>query len=362
MQGKPRRWWPVVKALVSLAILYFIGRVFVRDLSRPELWEEPLRVGWLAPAALLYLAGLALCALYWRRLLQHLGQRPPLIDSLRAYYVGQLGKYVPGKALALLLRAGLMRRSGVSAGLAGMTALYEVLVTMAAGAVMAAILFLALTGFAPGIPDTASWQQLWNALREKDMQTPTTHPGTLVVLAVALSALLLTPVQPSVFNRLANRLSLPFRDRSVELPPIRVAYLLEGLLLTALTWPLFGLALALALQAVPGAGLPWDLPALLYVAAAMALAYVAGFVILIAPGALGVREVFLTLLLTPELLTRGELTPAAARGKVLLSVLLLRLSWTTAELFLAAVLYAMPSKMCKEGQLFLAAPDPARSS
>ena len=101
MQGKLRRGWPVVKALVSLAILFFIGRSFARDLAKPELWEQPIAFGWLLPAGLLYLAGLSACALYWRRLLQHIGQRPTVAGTLRAYFIGQLGKYVPGKALAL---------------------------------------------------------------------------------------------------------------------------------------------------------------------------------------------------------------------------------------------------------------------
>ncbi len=287
MQGKRRRWWSVVKALVGLAIVFFIGRGFARDLSRPELWEQPLHLGWLVPAALLYVVGLSICALYWRRLLVHLGQRPPITATLGAYFIGQLGKYVPGKALALLLRAVLLRRAGVSAGLAGMTAFYEVLVTMTAGAIVAAVLFLMLAGFAPDLPDGAAWRQLWEALRAKDVPAVRPHTGTIVLIAVFLSVLILAPIVPRIFNRLAHRLSLPFRHPSSALPPMRLSYLVEGLVLTALTWPLLGLALAMALQAVPGARLPWDVATLAYLTAAMALSYVAGFAVLIAPGGPG---------------------------------------------------------------------------
>ena len=65
----------------------------------------------------------------------------------------------------------------------------------------------------------------------------------------------------------------------------------------------------------------------------MGVAYVAGFVILIVPSGLGVREFFLTLFLVEG----GESRPA-----VLLAVLLMRLAWTAAELVAVAVVYWLP--------------------
>jgi uncharacterized membrane protein YbhN (UPF0104 family) len=333
MSGKSRRWWPVLKALVSLAILYYLGRNFARDLSRPDLWTGPFHLVWLLPAALLYLAGLSLCALYWRLLLLHLGQRPPLLGTFRAYFIGQLGKYVPGKALALVLRAALLRRSDVRAGPAGMTAFYEVLTTMAAGALLAFILFLAVQAATPGIPPLDAWPPLWNALAEEQPDYEV-DPRILFVVTSGLALLFLGPILPVVFNRLVARISLPFRDPAAAPPALRFSWLLQGLLLTAFGWPMFGIALALALQAVPGASLPWDLPTIAWLTGVMALSYVAGFAVLIAPGALGVREAFLAVLLVPEL-ARAGLEPAVARGKVLLAVLLLRLAWTTAEVVAA---------------------------
>jgi uncharacterized membrane protein YbhN (UPF0104 family) len=350
MQGKLRRWWPVGKAVIGLAILYYLGRSFARDLSRPDLWEHPIHIGWLLPAALLYLAGLSLCALYWRRLLGHLGQRPPLLATVRAYFIGQLGKYVPGKALALVLRAALLHRCGVSAGLAGMTAFYEVLTTMAAGALLALALFVALGIAIPGSPSWTAVSSLWTALGTERSVWPV--DGRLIfTVTLGLSVLILAPILPVVFNRLADRLSLPFRDRAKPPPRFRASWLVEGLLLTGLTWPLFGIALALALQAVPGAALPWDLPALAWLTAVMALSYVAGFAVLVSPGALGVREAFLALLLVPELAGRQDLDPPVARGKVLLAVLLLRLAWTSVEVLVVFAfwvhnLFSLPADPC----------------
>jgi uncharacterized membrane protein YbhN (UPF0104 family) len=139
---------------------------------------------------------------------------------------------------------------------------------------------------------------------------------------------------------------------------------MEGLLLTTMCWPLFGIAFGLALEAVPGIGLAWDGRTIAHLTAVMALSYVAGFVILIAPGALGVREVFLTLLLAPELAARSGLEPAEARARVLLAVLLLRLAWTAAEVAAAGVLSALrveirrnDSTITGEGQLLWSTPE-----
>src|SRR5579885_2551566 len=104
MRSKLRRAWPVVKALLWLVILLLIGRQFARDLQNPHLGQRPLHTGWLLLSGLLYIVGLGFSALYWDRLLRHLGAYPPLGAALRAYYIGHLGKYLPGKAWSLFLR------------------------------------------------------------------------------------------------------------------------------------------------------------------------------------------------------------------------------------------------------------------
>src|SRR5438552_17163612 len=74
-----------------------------------------------------------------------------------------------------------------------------------------------------------------------------------------------------------------------------------GLLVTTPSWLLFGVALQCALAAVPGASLGWDAATLARLTAGMGLAYVAGFVILVAPAGIFVREFILVLVLTPDL-------------------------------------------------------------
>jgi uncharacterized membrane protein YbhN (UPF0104 family) len=337
MRGKWRRWWPAVKWLLGLTILVLIGRQFARDLQRPDLWQRQLRPGWLVVAGGLYLLGIGCSAVYWYRLLGHLGPRPPFLTAARAYYVGHLAKYLPGKAWAVLVRSTLVRHAGVSLGVATLTTFYEVLTTMAAGALVATVLFPLVGTASAGAPH-------WDALRRlARLETPL--EGVPTTAAELLSALLLlatgVPLLPPVFNRLAHHLSLPFRGREVVLPRIHHTHLGEGLLLAAVGWLLLGASLGAALHAILGPELPWSVPGLGRLAAIMGLSYVAGFVIVVSPGGLGVREFCLTLFLTPELAALG-LETDAARAVAVLAVLVLRLVWTLAELVMAGLLYWLP--------------------
>src|SRR5262249_25155183 len=90
----------------------------------------------------LYLAGLGFSAAFWIGLTRSLGERLPVVAGVRAYYVSHLGKYVPGKAVALVVRTTLAAGAGCRPGIAVLTAVYETLTTMAAGSLLAAALLL----------------------------------------------------------------------------------------------------------------------------------------------------------------------------------------------------------------------------
>ena len=128
-----RRWWPVVKWTLFAVMLYFVGQ------RANALWRDspPIKlhvnVWWLIPAAVLYLAGWLPSAWYWRALLNRMDQHPGWYETVRAYFVGSLGKYVPGKALVLVIRGALLKDGGINPVLGGLTAAYETLVMMSAG-------------------------------------------------------------------------------------------------------------------------------------------------------------------------------------------------------------------------------------
>jgi glycosyltransferase 2 family protein len=342
MQWRGRRWWRLLKIVVAVAIVAAIGRQFARDLRELDsrnVWHS-LRPGWLVLSGALYVAGLACWSGFWRRLMEDLGQRPAPFAALRAYFLGLPGKYLPGKAWSLVFQAGLVSGRGVRAGVAGMAAFYMVLVCMASGALVAVVLFAVFwpqTGVGLG----------HGALRQ--LVTLTMPQGevvdgmVLVLLSLVLLAVIGVFIVPGVFNRLAHRLSLPFRQADADaLPRVRVASLLEGLAIASTGWLLFGLSLAAALEGMMDRPPGWSLERWGHYTACTALSYVAGFIIVVVPGGLGVREFFLVLFLVPEMAGAG-LASQEARATAIVAVIVLRVVWTAAEVVMAGAVYWLPA-------------------
>jgi hypothetical protein len=331
-----RRWWPWLKLTIGLLIVFFIARQFLRDLwNMDRTTLLGLHFGWLALSAVLYLAGLGVYGTFWRRLLGRLGGHPPWGASLRAYYLGHFGKYIPGKAWALFLRASIIHSHGVRLALSVLTSLYEVLTTMASGALLAAVLFAFLhTATRHGLDVRYLLTVVWEQPADAELSRT-----EAVVLALCLVAVTALPLQPVFFNRLTRRL-IHHPTEHPHPPHIRFVWFLEGLGTTALGWLLLGASLAAALQAIaPG---PYATPATLgRLAAALSCSYVAGFVVLFTSNGLGVREFFLALFIAPELEQLLGIGAADARVKAVLAVIVLRLVWTMAEVMLAGCLFWM---------------------
>ena len=314
MKEKGSWWWAAAKLALTAVILAAVGRQLWLDLRQLGPDWPPIGWGWLALSAVLYLVGIAFSAACWHRLMLRLGGCPDGLTSARAYYISQLGKYVPGKALALVMRVGMATSPRTPAAAAALAAFVEVLATMASGAVVAAACSL-MTAPGRGI----DWPNVFSSGASHD-------PGRweLLLLSGGLLAVTLGPILPPVFNRLAAGVTRPFRTG--PLPAVGWRALGEGLLITAPCWLFLGLGLGCGLRAA-GA----EPPPIPWLISALAIAYVLGFVVPISPGGLGVREVALALLLSPHL----------DRGTVALAVVLVRLAWTVAEGAAAAILYPL---------------------
>jgi hypothetical protein len=304
-----------LRIVLAVAIVLGVGWQFARLLAQPELWERPwrLRFDWLAICVGCYVFGLACWGAFWLRLLHRVGRRPPAGAAFRAYYLSHLGKYVPGKAWAILMRTAFL--PGVRPGVAALTAAYETLTTMAAGALIAAAV----------IP--------WLLVGQE----------SLGAQAFGLLALAGLPLLPGVFNWLIARVAAPFVDPADPLPRVRWTALPEGILITSGGWVLLGISMLALVQALvpgpPAASAEFAIRCVAF----NALSYVAGFLALPAPGGLGVREAILQQLLAAELRTTHPDGDIAA-GLAALTAIVLRLVWTATDLLAAGVTYVWPMR------------------
>ncbi|MGD9127263.1 MAG: lysylphosphatidylglycerol synthase domain-containing protein [Planctomycetia bacterium] len=293
----------VAKLVIVVVVFWFVRDTVLtgfRELRKnPEAFSLDFR--WLVLSGVLYLVGLTSAGFFWYRTLHALGQEARLFETLRAYFIGHLGKYVPGKAMVVVLRAGLIRSHRVDTGIAAVSVLFETLTMMSVGSLWAA-----------GVLAVIHSEQ-W----------------LLCLLSLGLMAAAGLPILPPVFRRIV-RLTKAGRSHPVviqRLEQLGIGRLAEGFLLMSVTWFFLAMSLWAVLRGmnVDGLELPGQIP--LYVAT-VSLAMVAGFLSLI-PGGVGVRELILTKLVAPVF---GGFVAIS-------SAVLLRLVWLGAELILSGVLY-----------------------
>jgi uncharacterized membrane protein YbhN (UPF0104 family) len=248
----------VAQIALAVAIAWFaIDRLRGQwdDVAATAAGLEP-RWGIVIASCVVVLLTYAVLIQTWRLVVAGWGERLGYIDAARIWTVSNLGKYVPGKVWQLGAMAYLAEQRGVSGVVAAGSALVVTVVNLVAGFVVAA-----LTG-----------------ARLLDFST-----AGIILIAIAAAGVLLAPAAIPTLVRLAARL---LKRDPTSLPTLPARSLWLAVTASALAWVMYGVAFRLltlgVLGTAPGA-------TSLYVAVFTG-SYVLGFIVLIAPAGIGVRE------------------------------------------------------------------------
>jgi hypothetical protein len=260
-----------------------------------------LNLAWLIAAGAIYLCAMLPSALFWFAVLRAMGQRVGLFAAIRAYYIGHVGKYVPGKALVVVLRAGLVRGPEVSGAVAAVGVFVETLTMMASGSFLAAALI--------AMQSARNW--------------------LYIAAAVAFMLASGLPTLPPVYQRLIRltRIGRANPDAADQLERIGYRTLVLGWLATGIGWWIMGLSLTAVLRGM-GQSSAGSIAGLPQTTMVVCVSVVLGFMSFI-PGGIVVREVAMAELMRP--MSGPEVAVAAA--------VVLRVVWLVAELAAAGVLY-----------------------
>lgn len=287
--------------LVVIGIAYTVWQG-VGKLSESRISWSSVQWNWLPVASGFYVGSMLICWLYWHNVLRALGQHPRLRDSFRAFVLGQLGKYFPGKALVVFLRTSQIAGPRVQPAVAATSVFLETLTFMAVGAGVSSLIMILFI-------DVGPW---------------------LIVLGIGAIVMAGLPVIPSVFRFLIRTLRIdrlsPKIGQAVAKLNSRTALL--GWLMLPFSWLLIGLSLWSTIRMFGVAEVPLEqVPRL---TASAGLAVVAGFLSLL-PGGLGVRELVLIAILMP-------VDPAFDTSSTLAVAVALRLVWLMTEALLTIIL------------------------
>jgi hypothetical protein len=270
----------VVAVVLLIATVAREGTAFAQAVHQ-------LSVAALLGSTVLVLAGLIAQMLSWRALF---GGEGLAVPSFRAaaqiYYIGQLGKYVPGSVWAVVAQSEIGMEHRISRSRSAVVALGALAVLLVTGTGVAAAT-LSLTS--PG-----SLRSYWWAL-------PALPVGVCLLL-------------PPVFNRLI-RVALKITGRDGATEGIGGRSLLVSSAWALVMWGFFGAQAWVLTDALGGRS-----PNVAFICVgAFALAWVVGLLVVVAPAGAGAREAALVLALG-SVLDRPEALVLALVSRIIMVV------------------------------------------
>ena len=259
-----KRFLPWIKSAIVAAVILWVLRELYMTWDKLSEHHWNLHTGWLILAGLSYLIAFFPAVIFWRYLLCLMGQSPGFFAAIRAYYISQLGKYTPGKAMVIIMRADMIRGPNVRASCAAACVFFESFAMMSIGALLAVIIMV-----------------FW--FRD--------HPWYWYFLALNILMLGLSvfPTIPTLFRFVAKKLQVGKGDTEMDsnMKKLRWSTVFYGWGIMGIGWIFFGLSLWCTIH---GLGLaPEPIQALPKYIAISAMSVVLGFVLML-PGGLGARE------------------------------------------------------------------------
>ncbi len=284
-----------LRVTVAIAIAILVVRFVSRQWDAIRASAAALQPSWsgLVLASVCIAAGYAVLIASWRLLLRTWRSPLGVGDAARIWFVSSLGKYVPGKFWSIGAMAVLAKDAGASPIAATGSAIIMQLVNLAAGFAVVAL---------------AGAGELLAAY-------PLLRVGAWVTVAATAIGLAYGPALLTWAVRQGTRL---VRQPMPDMPVITRATLLLVFGANVAAWIAYGIGFGIFWTALLGHGGGISLAAL----AVYTSSYLLGFLALVVPGGLGVRETALTsLLISLHLATPADAALLAAASRIWLTVL-----------------------------------------
>ncbi|MGD9645327.1 MAG: YbhN family protein [Pirellulales bacterium] len=297
----------LLKVAIIVGILFGLRGTLSRAYADLQQHEWTIHWSWLVLAGGFLIVGFLPCGLYWWLVLRRLGQPVSLWIAMRAYLVGHVGKYAPGKGMVIVIRTALLAGHYRDIPAAVIAVFFETLTLTGAACVVAAVA-LRWAFDITGVP-------VWGVAA---LALPFVAATTPPLLAFFIHRIPIASVRAASQDLAARLRAIPART------------LFAGWALSVLSWCALGLSLWSVVRGLSSAS-DAPLSQFPFYLGSIAIAFVAGFLSFL-PGGAVAREAVLIKLLS----TRYD------EGTAVAAALLLRFVWVVAEVGLSAILYLVP--------------------
>ncbi len=285
-----------LKTAAAVFIIFFLVRSVMSNWEVVRGFDWSFQPGLMSAAVVLFTAAYAFLPWVWRKLLFYMGYELDYCDARDIFYIGNLGRYIPGKVWSIAGMAYFAEKSGIPAAVAGTSAVFAQVYSFLSSFGFF-ILFFIFRG-------TFSIQTgfIW-----------------LVPFIFAAAAIFIFPAN---LERALNVVLIKIGRKPVSLG-ITTVSALKIVVFYFIPGALFGSAFWLFVTSFTGLNAVHPV----YTASAYIVAYWAGFLAFFVPGGIGVREGVLGLLFI-------NIIPATV---LIVIAALLRLLVTVIELIFVAI-------------------------
>lgn len=277
----------VLIVLLALLVLFALYQVYVngsRWMEEASAHDWQLDPALLILSAALLLLSLSLTPLGWVMISREMGSEVTPLELFAAWYASQLGRYIPGKVWLFAGRTAYLKTKGMGTARAAVTTVWELLFNVASVGLITLAITLLFPDLLPG-----------ESLRVAALISG----GALLLLP------LLHPVQKLVCSRRAGVSREMFPSAGTT---VKTVALFCGL------WLLRGASLLALLR---GAGITGLQMASSFLAAP--LSWFAGYIAVMVPGGIGVRETAAALIAAPNSVVPAAVLIAGQRVFMALS-------------------------------------------
>ena len=249
----------ILKCAVAAVIVFFLVRSVIvnREIIRGYDWS--FNPGLMALSCLVFFAAYAILPWIWSKMLGYMGYRLRFFDAWHIYYIGNLGRYIPGKIWAVAGMAYMAEKAGIPATAAATAAVFAQVYSLLSSFVFFLIFLIFNVTYFSG------YGFIWIA------------PVFFVIAVIFMFPRNLEPVLNYVLKKFGRE---PVR---IGITPLAALKIITFYLLS---WSFFGTAFWILITAVVGSGQV----NLLFASGVWATAYAIGFLAFFVPGGLGVRE------------------------------------------------------------------------